>query len=130
MIAQLREIRARTHKRWVIFGDSAFALDTHVQRMLKGVRARVPSGRAFNIAMGRTRVANEHAFSELLKQWGLVGHQRVLRLGSMPLSQHMHVAVMLHNIQVIFYGSQTKLAFGGSFRESMTLQSYLARRIH
>ena len=73
-------------------------------------------------------VSNEHAFSELLSQWGLVGHKRVLLLGSMPLAQHMHVAVMLSNIQVIFYGSQTELAFGGGFRESLTLQSYLARR--
>ena len=128
MVQQLRSIRARTHQRWVIFGDSAFALDVHVQRMLKGVRARLPHGKAFYTVMASTRVSNEHAFSELLSQWGFVGHKRVLRLGSMPLAQHMHVAVMLRNIQVIFYGSQTELAFGGSFRDTLTLRSYLAKR--
>ncbi len=82
---QLRAIRVRTQQ-WVVFGDSAFALDTHVQRMLKGVRARIPRGKAFNSVMASTRVANEHAFSELLSQWGLVGHKLVLSTGS-PLIQ-------------------------------------------
>jgi hypothetical protein len=129
VIEQLREIRARTHRRWVVFGDSAFALDTHVQRMLKGVRARIPRGKAFNTTMARTRVANEHAFGELLNQWGLVGHKRVLKLGSMPLSMHMHVAVLLRNMQVIWYGSQTQLCFEGTLRESLTVQSLLARAL-
>jgi hypothetical protein len=127
IVQQLREIRTRTQRRWVVFGDSAFALDAHVQRMLKGVRARIPRGKAFNTAMARTRVANEHAFGELLSQWALVGHKRVLKLGSMPLSMHMHVAVMLRNMQVVLYGSQTELTFGGSLREPLTLQSLLAR---
>ncbi len=44
----------------------------------------------------------------------------------MPLSMHMHVAVLLSNMQVVLYGSQTEVTFGGSLCETLTLQSLLA----
>ncbi len=40
---------------------------------------------------------------------------------------HMHFAVLLCNMQVVLYGSQTELTFGGTLCETLTLQSLLAR---
>ncbi len=130
VVQQLWEILvcACTHRLWLVFGDSAFALDTQVQCMLKGMHTSILCGKAFNITMACTLVANEHIFSELLNQWGLVGHRSLFKLSSMQ-SMHMHVAVLLRNIQVIWYGSQTELSFGGTLQETLTVQSLLARAL-
>ncbi len=128
MVETLANVEARTGHRWIVFGDSAFALSRHVQRMLKGLRRRTAAGRAFNTCMASARVTIENEFARLINTWRWVGNKRKLKLGAMPLAKHFAVAAFLQNCHVILYGSQTSTAFGGELRERLTLAGYIARR--
>ncbi len=113
----------------MVFGDSAFALSRHVQRMLRGMARRTARGKKYNRTMGRVRVTIENAFAGVLNSWGMVGHKRINRLGSMPLAKHMSVAILLYNLQGIWYGNQMVVsmgAMGESLRERLSVRQFLA----
>ena len=99
----------------------------HTQRMLRGAAKNTQAGRVYNRYMAKARVSVENAFAGLLNKWGLIGHKRVNKLGSMPLSKHVAVAAMLHNVEGILYGNQITAMFGNHLRERLTVSSYLAR---
>ena len=126
-VQALERIEARTGQRWAVFGDSAFSLNAHVQRMLRGAAKNTAAGRAYNRYMAGARVAVENAFAGLLNRWGLIGHKRVNQLGSMPLAKHVAVAALLHNVHGILYGNQMTAMYGNHLRERLTVASYLAR---
>ena len=125
---QLQQAAQRSGRSWAVFGDSAFGLDRHVHRMLRGAAKHTVAGRRYNRYMSKARVAVENAFAELLNRWGFVGHKRLNKLGSMPVAKHVKVAVMLHNCEAICYGNQATAMFGDDhLREKLTIGSYLAR---
>ncbi len=113
---------------WSLFGDSAFGLSLYTQHMLRGAAARTAAGRRYNARMASVRISIENAFAEVLNRWKMVGVKRLHVLGTMPVGKHVAVAVMLHNMYSILYGSQAACMFGPALRAGLTLQGYVDRR--
>ncbi len=120
-------MHVRTGRLWIGFGDSAFALNLYVQRMLKGAARKTPRGERFNAQMASVRVAVENAFAEVLNRWAFAGTKRLHKLGSMPVGKHTAIAFWLHNCYGIFYGTQAAVMFGNDLRAGLTLDSYMAK---
>ena len=127
LVATLRRMEQEGRGWWMLFGDSAFMLSRHLQRMLKGLQRRTAAGKLFNTAMASVRVSVENAIGEVLGRWGAIGHKKMNRLGAMPLGRHVSVAVFLHNCEGILYGNLCTGMFGEALRESLTLSGYIAR---
>ncbi len=124
---RMRDVHGRTGCLWIGFGDSAFALNLYVQRMLKGAARRTPQGERFNAHMASVRVSVENAFAEVLNRWAYVGVKRLHKLGSMPVGKQTVVAFWLHNCYGILYGTQAASMFGNDLRAGLTLDSYVAK---
>ncbi len=56
----------------------------------------------------------------------MVGVKQLQVMGCMPVAKHLHVAVMLHNIYGVFYGSQAASMFRHQLLAGLTLHTYLA----
>ncbi len=112
---------------WSLFGDSAFGLNLHLQRMLRGAAARSAAGRRYNQRMASVHISIENAFAELLNRWRLAGVKRLHVMGSMPVAKHVHVAVLLHNLYGICYGGQAANMFGQHLRAGLTMHAFLAK---
>jgi hypothetical protein len=115
----LQQIDENGDGKWILFGDSAFAMNSYVQRMLKGVMCKTTAGKQFNSVMAGVHVTVENAIGELLTQWGMVGHRQTNKLGSVPLAKHVTVAAFLHNCQGTLYGNQCTGLFGPHLHDSM-----------
>ncbi len=128
MLDALRIVHQETGRIWSLFGDSAFGLNIHLQRMLRGAAARSDAGRQFNRRMASVRISIENAFAEVLNRWRFVGVKRLHVLGTMPCAKHVHVAVLFHNLYGICYGSQAANMFGQHLRAGLTMHTFLAKR--
>ncbi len=128
ILESLSQVHEHTGRVWSLFGDSAFGLNIHLQRMLRGAAARTDAGKRFNRTMASVRISIENAFAEVLNRWRFVGVKRLHVLGSMPVAKHVHVAILFHNLYGICYGSQAANMFGQSLRAGLTMGTYLAKR--
>eukprot|EP00961_Rhodomonas_salina_P061199 821711-Rhodomonas_salina.1 len=63
------EVHARSGRRFIGFGDSAFPLGMYMQCMLKGMVRRTQQGKRFNDAIAHVRVSVENAFADVLNKW-------------------------------------------------------------
>jgi hypothetical protein len=68
MLESLQAVRQDSGTVWSLFGDSAFALSIHLQRMLRGAAARSEAGKRYNRRMASVRISIENAFAELLNR--------------------------------------------------------------
>jgi hypothetical protein len=68
MLDQLASVRQDTGAVWSLFGDSAFALNVHLQRMLRGAAARSEAGKRYNQRMAAVSISIEHSFAEVLNR--------------------------------------------------------------
>ncbi len=68
MLESLQVVRQDSGVVWSLFGNSAFALSIHLQRMLCGSAARSDSGKLYNRHMALVHISIKNAFAELLNR--------------------------------------------------------------
>ena len=74
----MKVVYDRTGKAYVIFGDSAFPLNSFMQRMLNG---RLDErSHSFNALMVCYRICIENVFAEIFQFWGYTSHHLGLKL--------------------------------------------------
>ena len=122
----MKVVYDRTGKAYVIFGDSAFPLNRHMQRMLKG---RLDErSRRFNALMARYRICIENVSAEIFQFWGYTSHHLGLKLGSQNVGEIFLVAAFLQNCKSCFRWSQMASQYGYSGLLQMPLQRFLSVR--
>ena len=82
------------------YGDSAYPLHRHMQRILKapaeGSLTRLQ--RRYNALMARFRVVIENCFGEAAQYWGMLQHRHNLRLGKQQVGKMFQLAMLLFNL--------------------------------
>jgi len=76
----LEKISWHSRREWEVFTDSALALQTHVQCMLKGITRTTRQGREYNMIMASLLVTNKNCFAELVRSRGFVRYKKLNKI--------------------------------------------------
>lgn len=106
VIEKLQAMKVRTQKRWILFGDSAFARGEHVQRMFKGAWNN-PDRTMYNKRMASMRICVEWGFGGLKNLFPYIRDAASMKLGSAPVGRIFSVAAFLKNCHNAAYGELT-----------------------
>lgn len=126
ILAVMREVYHRCGIPYLIFGDSAFPLNMHMQRMLKGRLDK--ESKCFNALMARHRICIENVFAEIYQNWGFTSHHLTHKLGSELVGEMYLVATLLQNCKACCEGNQMAAQFGMDLLCEMDLQRFLSVR--
>ena len=102
-------------ERLYVYGDpayiGAFGIMGPYQHV--GGRHALPEDEyQFNVALSSVRIAVEHAFGHIFKQWSFTGFERGMQEGLSPVAAYFSTAVLFTNCLKCFRGSQTSERFG------------------
>ena len=118
-------MHGRTGKRYILFGDSAFARGPHLQRMLRNVQGNV-NMIAYNATMSKIRIAVEWGFGGIKNQFAYVGWARGMRMGAMPVGKIVAVAAFLKNCHNAAYGDLAGSYLGTlGLTQTISLRDYI-----
>lgn len=110
------------------FGDSAYPIHRHMQRILKappeGSLTRLQ--RRYNALMARFRVLIEDVFGEAHNYFASLTHRHNMRLGSQRCGQMFPVSMLFYNLRTLLYGNQAASYYEGEkMLLEVTVEEYL-----
>ena len=114
-------------KTFAMFGDSAFPLGRHMQRILKG-KHLTHDQHVFNAYMARLRICIENCFAEIHQAWPYTADCFNQKLGLQRVGMTYMVATFLHNCLGCFRGNQMSAQYGYDNAYRMDLHTYLSMR--
>jgi hypothetical protein len=121
-------VMEETGELFIGFGDSAYPIHRHMQRILKSSEhtALTRLDRRYNALMARFRVMIEDVFGEAHKYFATLTHRHNIRLGSQRCGQMFPVAMFFFNLHTLLYGNQAASYYEGeSMLLSISIEEYI-----
>lgn len=107
---------------YCLYGDPAYPVNPELIAPHRGVLT--PAEHAFNTAMSESRVSVEWGFGRVQQLFPYLAYKDNLKVWESPIQRTVEVAVLLTNINTIYYGAGAWISFYGEV-SNLTIAQYL-----